>query len=724
MATTINSNKNNITISYLPNKNEIDKIPKTPVIMDNIKYPTFTGTNNEETTRQYDKDKLCTSSVWTFYSNAPIEKKSSLLFHALSSELGTVLSNILTFIETTKTILENIKDNNNDGNEVNAIFFQNKSIDNIVSIINTWAPIKVIHFIEYMQQENGIDTNKYMWEEVVNSTYFLYKYFGILVSNLCQIASKTNDNNIANVMKDDPSIRKKVLGVCETLLKHCSQYLNTNDYVILLCNNKMDLLRGNSNNNNNNNNIIQDFSSSTDNDNNNINSDYSNNNNNNIRMMKLPNPLTDNKMKKETIDIFQMYWSEAMGNEMRIRVKELSSPRLIQGKLVVDEDTTTENEKQVKDDMFEMLTMTKTGLAMLKVITLFFHIQITDDNNILYYNMLEKTFYTHLNHMKQLYLISKELLESNTRRNLYMTCVIYSEMLFFSQLWFSVIKKDIDDKNIIVVDINPYDMMCIVGYLQEEIGKYTEETVHKECEHHFRATSYHKKTKQRQQEQEQQQNKIATNNNVEKENNNSTFHSNNNNNNNNAWNKNLVNGLLNDIFKGFLVGIENHNQCFNKATYVTVGSHFPLYISKSFTFVIGKILMTLDLYLSNDKTPKYKGKKSEFKIDLYGIKILLNEILSFKKNVDMYIKKLCNRSLPIDWKRWYYIFHLYLEPKVSKSNSVIAASPEANEASSAMKDYEKWSSHRRMNNGNEKDGDGKDRNDLIKGMKEDMKVLL
>ena len=64
--------------------------------------------------------------------------------------------------------------------------------------------------------------------------------------------------------------------------------------------------------------------------------------------MKLPNPLTDNKMKKETIDIFQMYWSEAMGNEMRIRVKELSSPRLIQGKLVVDEDTTTENEKQVK----------------------------------------------------------------------------------------------------------------------------------------------------------------------------------------------------------------------------------------------------------------------------------------------------------------------------------------------------------------------------------------
>ena len=79
--------------------------------MDNIKYPTFTGTNNEETTRQYDKDKLCTSSVWTFYSNAPIEKKSSLLFHALSSELGTVLSNILTFIETTKTILENSKDN-------------------------------------------------------------------------------------------------------------------------------------------------------------------------------------------------------------------------------------------------------------------------------------------------------------------------------------------------------------------------------------------------------------------------------------------------------------------------------------------------------------------------------------------------------------------------------------------------------------------------------------
>ena len=47
--------------------------------MDNIKYPTFTGTNNEETTRQYDKDKLCTSSVWTFYSNAPIESKSSLV---------------------------------------------------------------------------------------------------------------------------------------------------------------------------------------------------------------------------------------------------------------------------------------------------------------------------------------------------------------------------------------------------------------------------------------------------------------------------------------------------------------------------------------------------------------------------------------------------------------------------------------------------------------------
>ena len=102
MATTINSNKNNITISYLPNKNEIEKIPKTPVIMDNIKYPTFTGTNNEETTRQYDKDKLCTSSVWTFYSNAKeVDKSLSYARVARTSDLSHLICLFLVVRVTT-----------------------------------------------------------------------------------------------------------------------------------------------------------------------------------------------------------------------------------------------------------------------------------------------------------------------------------------------------------------------------------------------------------------------------------------------------------------------------------------------------------------------------------------------------------------------------------------------------------------------------------------------
>ena len=44
--------------------------------------------------------------------------------------------------------------------------------------------------------------------------------------------------------------------------------------------------------------------------------------------------------------------------------------------------------------------------------------------------------------------------------------------------------------------------------------------------------------------------------------------------------------------------------------------------------------------------------------------------------------------LKIDFKRWYYIFHLYLEPKSLKANSIASASPVANTASAAMDDHE------------------------------------
>ena len=149
-----------------------------------------------------------------------------------------------------------------------------------------------------------------------------------------------------------------------------------------------------------------------------------------------------------------------------------------------------------------------------------------------------------------------------------------------------------------------------------------------------------------------------------------------------------------------------------------------MYIGKTFAFIVEKILVTFNLYLLSDKTPKYKGKKTMFKIDIYGIKLLFDEIMAFKKETESYILKLCNKKMSIDYQRWYYIFHLYLEPKATKSNSIIAASADANLASSSMDDYEKWSLHRCTNYTDNDNVKGDNRSYLIHQLKKDLNELL
>ena len=105
---------------------------------------------------------------------------------------------------------------------------------------------------------------------------------------------------------------------------------------------------------------------------------------------------------------------------------------------------------------------------------------------------------------------------------------------------------------------------------------------------------------------------------------------------------------------------------------------------------------------------------------------MLNEILSLKKSADGFISEICKgcksvELLKIDFKRWYYIFHLYSEPKSLKANSIISASPAANIASVAMNDHEIWSSHRKpggngeIENGNE--------NTVLNGIIRDIETL-
>ncbi len=711
--TSANNSKNNITItngsitnnynrnSYLPNTNEINKMPKTPVIMKNIKYPSnIPPVISESIDRSivYDKNKICTSSLWSFYLNGPTEKKSNLLFNALSSELGTIFSNILSFVEVSQNALESSKnkqngeDNREQYTKSITALFKNDLIDEIFAIIKLWAPIKIIDFIDFIQKENGIDTNKYSWDGLINSSRVLQKYFGILVSNIYKIISMDDSDVRTLIRPEDFSIQKtRIYESCQILLEHCSNYLNTEDRLILMCNTFTTI--GNENNDSSN------FDSSTD--------------NISIKLMKFPNPTKDETIKVETINMFEIYWGIAMGNEMRARVKELSLPRVVEGRQPPENENGDSGEM---GNMFEVITATKPGIEMLKSLMLFFHMQAKDGND-LYYNMLKQTYFAQLNHMKQLYLVSKELLQTNTRRNLYITCVIYSELLYLSRLWFCFATNCIDRKiaNKIIADVNTYDMMCIVGNLQDEIGKYVEEYAHKEFDRHFRSISYSKRTKHRQQQLDQQSEQ--TNAEANKENKNNSNKSDE-----KTWNHNLVNNLLNDIFCGLNIGIENYNNFYSKTNFLDIGIHFPMYIGKTFAYIVEKILVAFNLYLLSDKTPKYKGKKTMFKIDIYGIKLLLGEIMAFKKETESYIRKLCNKKMTIDYQRWYYIFHLYLEPKATKSNSIIAASVDANLASSSMDDSENWSLHRCTNYTNNVKGDNC--SILIQQMKKDLNELL
>ena len=379
---------------------------------------------------------------------------------------------------------------------------------------------------------------------------------------------------------------------------------------------------------------------------------------------------------------------------MRMHVREMSSLRIING-----ETAMSESEKNDNKDIFKMLTMTKTGTTMFRVLFLFYHIK-TKDASRRYNQMLKETFAVHLNYIRQMHIACNELLRSNTKRNLHLTCVVYGELLYFSQLWYKFIRSN-DTHKLLGIDV--YDMLYVVGKLQEDIGKHVEGMAFREFERHFRLQTYFKTKSPHA----------------------STVTEGSDDSSQMSWDKVIV-SILGTIFEGLNVYAVNSRECFQKAKLFRVGSHFPIYLGNTFVYLTERIIKSLESYLSNNKTSKYKGKTSRFKIDINGVRILLNEILSLKKSADGFISEICKgcknvELLKIDFKRWYYIFHLYSEPKSLKANSIISASPAANIASVAMNDHEIWSSHRKpggngeIENGNE--------NTLLNGIIRDIDTL-
>ena len=158
-----------------------------------------------------------------------------------------------------------------------------------------------------------------------------------------------------------------------------------------------------------------------------------------VGLSKFPNALLDDSVRKESENIFETRWGLSIGNDMRMHVREMSSLRIING------ETMSESEKNDNKDIFKMLTMTKTGTTMFRVLFLFYHIK-TKDASRRYNQMLKETFAVHLNYIRQMHIACNELLHSNTKRNLHLTCVVYGELLYFSQLWYKFVRSNDDYK--------------------------------------------------------------------------------------------------------------------------------------------------------------------------------------------------------------------------------------------------------------------------------------
>ena len=154
--------------------------------------------------------------------------------------------------------------------------------------------------------------------------------------------------------------------------------------------------------------------------------------------------------------------------------------------------------------------------------------------------------------------------------------------LCFSQLWYKFVRSHDDYK---ILDIDIYDMLYVVGKLQEDIGKHVEGMAFREFERHFRLQTYFKTKRS----------PAST---VAGRSGDGTQLS---------WDK-VIASVLGTVFEGLNVYAVNSRECFEKAKLFHVGSHFPIYLGNTFVYLTERIMKSLESYLSNNKTSKYKGK--------------------------------------------------------------------------------------------------------------------
>ena len=651
----------------LPSSREVDL--KSTLVEKSQEYPRDAPPPklvNSLDSNKIDQSKLCISSIWSFYENAKAEMKAPLLFRALTSELGSAFADTLTYITQIEELANSMEGSHGLKTEKLDALLNESNVKQMMSKLMTWAPLNVRDFIEHTLTCSGVSPNEYAWDEVLRSSFFLNMYFGVLLSRMCDLSFNHPVLFFGNLVA-----HKKISEACEVLLSNCAHCLKTVDsYKLRTFLTHFEI----SNMSATDYEPMTSFSSS-------------------VGVAKLPRALLDTSPTQQSVNIFEIRWGMSFGNEMRMHVREMSSPRIISGEIM------SASEEDDNKDIFKMLTMTRSGESMFQVLLLFYHIKAQHASRT-YNIMLEETFAVHLNYMNQMRIVCNELLNSNTKRNLYLGCVVYGELLYLSQLWYKFLRACDEHK---LLSINVYDMLYAVGKLQEDIGKHVEGMAFREFERHFRLQTYFK-AKNSQAPNVAGQGSVNTQ---------------------MSWDKVLAT-VLGTIYEGLNVYAVNSRECFERAKLFRVGSHFPIYLAKTFVYLTERIMKSLESYLSSNKSPKYKGKTTRFRIDINGVRLLLNEILSLKKSADQYVSEIGKDStsvelLKIDFKRWYYIFHLYLEPKSLKANSIASASPVANIASAAMNDHEIWSSHRKSD-GNGEFENAKE-NTVLNGIIKDVETL-
>ena len=106
---------------------------------------------------EYDKSKLCSSSMWSFYENAKVEMKAPLLFRALTSELGSAFADTLAYITQIEELTRSVEGTSDvKNNKLDALLKEN-NVDQILSKVMIWGPLNVHDFIEHTLAKSGLD---------------------------------------------------------------------------------------------------------------------------------------------------------------------------------------------------------------------------------------------------------------------------------------------------------------------------------------------------------------------------------------------------------------------------------------------------------------------------------------------------------------------------------------------------------------------------------------